>query len=90
MLICKCVAIRYNKTISKNTRSQLKGENKMIKEMIKTINHAMNNHEMTIDCAKQLLKSISVLTGKEYSILASRVVYKDEIDGQLHDAWANA
>lgn len=60
----------------------------MIKEMIKTINHALFNNEMSIDCAKELLKSISVMTGKEYGILRMRVVYKE--NGQFHDAWANA
>lgn len=60
----------------------------MIKDMIKTINHAMYDGEMTIGCAEELLKSIAVLTGKEYSILRKRVVYKE--NGQFHDAWANA
>lgn len=60
----------------------------MIKEMLYTINHAMSDGEMTIECAKNLLKSISVITGKEYSILRKRVVYKE--DGHIYDAWANA
>ena len=60
----------------------------MIKEMLQTINHAMFNGEMSIECAKMLLKSISVMTGKEYGILRKRVVYKE--NGQFHDAWANA
>ena len=60
----------------------------MIKEMFYTINHAMQDGEMSIECAKALLKSISVLTGKEYKIIRRRVAYEE--NGQIHDAWANA
>lgn len=60
----------------------------MIKEMLYTINHALSDGEMTISCAKKLLKSISVLTGKEYIIVRKRVAYMEE--DQIHDAWANA
>lgn len=60
----------------------------MIKEMLYTINHAMSDGEMSIECAKNLLKSISVLTGKEYIIIRQRVAYAE--NGQFYDAWANA
>ena len=60
----------------------------MIKDMIKTINHALANDEMTIACAYELLKSLTLLTGKEYMILRMRVIYKE--NGSFHDAWANA
>lgn len=60
----------------------------MIKNMIHTINHAMYNGEMTIACAEELLKSIALMTGKEYTILRMRVVYKE--NGAFYDAWANA
>lgn len=62
----------------------------MIKSMIKTINNALYEKEMTFDCARELLKSLRMITGKEYSIIRCRVVYKDELDGQFHDAWVNA
>ena len=64
------------------------GGNAMIKEMLLAINHAMFNDEMSIFCAKQLLKSLSVLTGKRYYIFKKRVVYKE--NDQVFDAWANA
>lgn len=60
----------------------------MIKDMIKTINHALADEEMTIACAYELLKSLALLTGKEYSLLRKRVVYME--NGQFRDAWANA
>lgn len=60
----------------------------MIKEMLETINHALADDKMTIDCAEKLLDSISKLTGKQYSILRLRVVYKE--NGAFRDAWANA
>ena len=60
----------------------------MIKEMLYTINHAMSDGEMSIECAINLLKSISVLTGKEYIIIRKRVAYRE--NGQIHDAWVNA
>ena len=60
----------------------------MIKEMLLTINHAMLNDEMSVFCAKKLLESLSLLTGKKYFILKKRVVYKEE--DHIFDAWANA
>lgn len=60
----------------------------MIKEMIKELNNAMYDGEITFDCAKRLLKQLSTLTGKDYCIISKRVCYKAE-DG-FHDAWVNA
>ena len=60
----------------------------MIKEMIGTINYALCNDEMTFDCARELLKSLSKLTGKEYMIIKRRVAFKE--DGKIHDAWVYA
>lgn len=60
----------------------------MIKNMISIINHGMYNNELSIECAKMLIEELSALTGKKYSILRKRVVYKE--NGQFHDAWANA
>lgn len=60
----------------------------MIKEMISTINNALYNNEMTFDVARELLKSLSIMTGKEYSILNRRVVYKEY--GEFHDAYTYA
>ena len=60
----------------------------MIKNMIHTINHALYNKEMSFECAYDLLKSLAMMTGKEYSILRCRVVYKE--NGAFYDAWANA
>ena len=62
----------------------------MIKSMLATINAYLYVNEMSFDCARELLKSLSMITGKEYSIIRCRVVYKDECDGQFHDAWLNA
>ena len=61
----------------------------MIKEMIGTINYALCEDEMTIECAYALLKSLSKLTGKKYEILHRRVAFKGD-DGLLHDAWVYA
>lgn len=60
----------------------------MIKDIIHTINHALASNEMSIACAYELLKSIALMTGKEYMILRKRVIYKE--NGQFHDAWVNA
>lgn len=60
----------------------------MLKEMFYTINHALADGEMTIECAYNLLKSISLLTGKEYKIIKKRVAYME--DEHIYDAWANA
>ena len=68
--------------------STANGGSEMIKEMLLTINHAMLNGEMSVFCAKKLLESLSLLTGKKYYILKKRVVYKEE--DHVFDAWANA
>lgn len=60
----------------------------MIKNMLLTINHAMINGDMSIECAKMLLKEISIITGKKYIIIRKRVAYEE--NGHFHDAWANA
>ena len=60
----------------------------MIKEMIKELNRAMDNNEISIECVQNLLQQLSKMTGKEYCIIRKRVCYKDT-DG-FHDAWAYA
>lgn len=60
----------------------------MIKDFISIINDGMGRGEISFDVAEQLLRQLSLVTGKEYSILNKRVVYRDGRD--MHDAWANA
>lgn len=60
----------------------------MIKEMIKTINGALINGEMTINTAEKILKSLSAMTNKRYRILNRRVTYIE--NGRYYDAWAAA
>lgn len=61
----------------------------MIKEMISEMNRAMYNGEMSFECAKNLLKQLSKITGKDYDILNNkRVVYWEY--NECHDAWVNA
>ena len=55
--------------------------------MINTINEALYNGEMTFDTAEKLLKSLSSLTSKQYSILNRRVVYIE--NNCYHDAYVN-
>ena len=60
----------------------------MIKDFISIINDGMSNGEISFNIAEQLLRQLSLVTGKEYSILNKRVVYRDGRD--MHDAWVNA
>lgn len=60
----------------------------MIKDYIATLNNGMSNGEISFNIAEQLLRQLSLVTGKEYSILNRRVVYYD--GGQYRDAWVNA
>ena len=60
----------------------------MIKEMINELNRALAESEITFNCVTNLLEQLSKLTGKEYKILARRVVYVE--NNKLHDAWVNA
>ena len=61
----------------------------MIKEMIKELNRAMHNNEISFDCAENILKQLSKLTGKEYGILNRRVTIKNT-DGTCNDAFINS
>ena len=61
----------------------------MIKDMIKVINEALFNNEMTIDAALQLLQQLSRVSGKTYGVNARRVVVYDE-ENKMHDAYVNA
>lgn len=60
----------------------------MIKDFISIINDGMGRGEISFDVAEQLLRQLSLVTGKEYSILNRRVIYYD--GGQYRDAWVNA
>lgn len=60
----------------------------MIKEMIKEMNRAMSNNEISFDCVENLLKQLQTLTGLDYCIINNRVVYRE--NGTFHDAWVNA
>lgn len=60
----------------------------MIKEMIKELNKAMYEGNITLKVVQNLCEQLSKLTGKDYCIINKRVCYKAE-DG-FHDAWANA
>lgn len=61
----------------------------MIKEMISELNRAMYENEISFDCAQNLLKQLSKLTGKKYGILNRRVTVYIE-PGVISDAWATA
>ena len=60
----------------------------MVKEIINTINKGLSNGELSIDCAKELIKYLGVISGKEYTLLNKRVTYIE--DGKFHDAWVNS
>lgn len=60
----------------------------MIKNYIATLNNGMSNGEISFNIAEQLLRQLSLVTGKDYDILNKRVVYREGRD--MHDAWANA
>ena len=55
--------------------------------MIGELNRAMAEYEISFDCVRNILKQLSKLTGKEYSIINRRVVYRDSLDKHLHDAY---
>lgn len=61
----------------------------MIKEMINELNRAMNNDEISFECAENLLEQLSKLTGKKYGILRRRVTIELS-DGHYSDAWVNS
>ena len=58
----------------------------MIAEMIRTLNAAMYEGKIDFDVVENLMKQIGVITGFEYDILNSRVVYKD-CYGKFRDAY---
>ena len=60
----------------------------MIKDFISIINDGMGRGEISFDVAEQLLRQLSLVTGKDYDILNERVVYRD--GRGMHDAWVNA
>lgn len=60
----------------------------MIKEMIKEMNRAMRNNEISFDCVENLLKQLQTLTGLDYCIVNKRVAYRE--NGNIYDAWVNA
>lgn len=60
----------------------------MIKDFISIINDGMGRGEISFNIAEQLLRQLSLVTGKEYSILNRRVIYYD--GRQYRDAWVNA
>ena len=60
----------------------------MIKDFISIINDGMRCGEISFNIAEQLLRQLSLVTGKDYDILNKRVVYRD--GRGMHDAWVNA
>lgn len=60
----------------------------MVKDFISIINDGMGRGEISFDVAEQLLRQLSLVTGKDYDILNKRVVYREGRD--MHDAWVNA
>lgn len=59
----------------------------MIKLLISKINKNLYLGQMTTDAAYDILKCLSILTNKKYSILNSRVVYKE--NNKFYDAFVN-
>ena len=60
----------------------------MIKEMIKELNRAMFNNEISFVCVKNILSELSVLTSKNYGVLNCRVIIMNA-DGSFNDAYVN-
>lgn len=67
----------------------MKGSKTMIKKMISELNRAMNAEEISFECAVNILKQLSELTGKEYVILNRRVTIKNA-NGTYSDAFVNS
>ena len=80
--------IYTHKEQRKQTKQKEKENKQMIKIMIWELNRAMIEGEISFTCVENLLKELSVLTGKEYEIINKRVVYRE--NNKLHDAWVNA
>lgn len=54
--------------------------------IIKEINRALGNEEISFNCAKNIMTQLSRLTGIKYTILNKRVCFKK--NGKFYDAYA--